>query len=61
VADRMMTSSMSSHDLEDQDHDPISLRPIISKMARDRDSVATGHLLEMAYVVSNGHMADDVI
>jgi len=39
---------------------PISLMPIISKMARDRDLVTMGHLLEMACVASNGHVIDDV-
>jgi len=40
---------------------PISFRPVISKTARDRDSVTTGHLYEMAYMVSNGHVIDDVM
>jgi len=39
---------------------PISLRPVISKTARDRDLVTMGHLSEMACVVSNGHVIDDV-
>ena len=39
---------------------PVSLRPVISKKARDRVSVTMGHLLEMARVVSNGRVIDDV-
>jgi len=39
---------------------PISLMPVILKSARERDSVTTGHLQEMARVVSNGHVIDDV-
>jgi len=36
MVDRMMTSSMTSRDLQ---------RPVISKMARDRDSILMGHHL----------------
>jgi len=39
---------------------PISLRPVISKTAPDRDSVTMGHLKEMACAASNGHVIDDV-
>jgi len=39
---------------------PKSLRPIISKTARVRDSVTMGHLKEMENEVSNGHVTDDV-
>jgi len=39
---------------------PISLRPVISKMAQDRDLVAMGHLKEMAYAESIGYVTDDV-
>jgi len=39
---------------------PISLRPVISKMARDRDSVTMGHLEQMAYAEWIGHVTDDV-
>ena len=39
---------------------PIYLSAIISKTARDRDSVTMGHLSEMAYVVPNDHVTNDV-
>jgi len=38
----------------------ISLSAIISKTARDRDSVTMGHLQEMVYAVSNTHVTDDI-
>jgi len=46
IADQMMT--------------PVSLKPIISIMARDRNSVTIGHLQEMAHAVSNGYVTNDV-
>ena len=33
----------------------------ILKMARDRELVTMRHLWEMAFVVSNGHVIDDVM
>jgi len=39
---------------------PKSLRPVISKTARVRDSVTIGHLKEMESAVSNGHMTDEI-
>jgi len=33
---------------------------VISKTARDRDSIRMGHLWEMACAVPNGHVTDDV-
>ena len=39
---------------------PTFLGLIISKTARDRDSVTMEHLLEMAYDESNGHVPNDV-
>ena len=39
---------------------PKSLRPVISKTARVRDSVTMGHLQEMESAVSNGHVTDDI-
>jgi len=56
----MMTSSMTSRDLGVKVMTPVSLRPVISKMARDRDSVTMGHLEEMACAETNGHVTDDV-
>jgi len=38
----------------------ISLRPVTSKTAQDRDSVTMGRLQEIAYAASYGHVADDV-
>jgi len=38
MTDRMMALSMNSHDFE------MSLRPVISRAARNRDSVTTEHL-----------------
>jgi len=44
--DRMMTSLMTSRDLQGSKVViPILLRPVISKTARERDSVLTGHHL----------------
>jgi len=45
MTDRMMTSSMTSRDLQGQVRDPIIVKACISKTARDRDSVLTGHHL----------------
>jgi len=39
---------------------PKSLTPVISKTARDRDSVTMGQLKEMESEVSNGHVTNDV-
>jgi len=39
---------------------PISLWAVISKMAQDRDLVTMGHLEEMGYAESIGHVTDDV-
>jgi len=39
---------------------PIRLERNISKTAGDRDSVPKDYQSEMAYVLSNGHMTDDV-
>ena len=44
MADRMMTSSMTSRDLKGQGRDPNIFKPVISKTARHRDSVTMGHL-----------------
>jgi len=39
---------------------PISLMHVISKTARDKDSVTMGHLKEMESALLNGHVTDDV-
>jgi len=39
---------------------PKSLRPVILKTARVRDSVKMGHLKEMESAVLNGHVTDDI-
>jgi len=50
--------------VKDQGRDPNIFRGAryfdISKTARDRGSVTTGHLQEMACAVSDGHVIDDV-
>jgi len=56
----MMTSSITSRDPEVKVVTPIYLSAIISKTARDRDSVTMGHISEMAYVVPNDHVTNDV-
>jgi len=45
MVDRMMTSSLTSRVLKGQGRDPNISKPVISKMARDRDSVLTWHHL----------------
>jgi len=39
---------------------PKSLRPVILKTARVRDSITMGHLKEMESAVSNGHVTNDI-
>jgi len=45
MADRMMTSSMTSRTFKGQGHDPNIFKARFSKTVRDRDSVLTGHHL----------------